>query len=87
MGKEIALDFKRIFPDMFREYRDLCDRRQLEVGQLHPYRALHKWIVNFPTKKHWRQPSRAEYVETGLSTFVRMYAEAGINSQGLSATN
>ena len=80
MGKGIALEFKRICPEMFREYQELCESGKLKIGTLHLYRTPHKWVLNFPTKKHWRQPSRIEYVEAGLVTFSRIYAEAGINS-------
>jgi len=80
MGKGIALRFKQIYPEMFREYRDLCERHQLEIGRLHLYKTPRKWILNFPTKKRWRQPSRVEYVQAGLETFKKIYAEAGIDS-------
>ncbi len=80
MGKGIALEFKQIYPDMFEEYRKLCEQRKLRIGTLHLFRTPHKWVLNFPTKEHWRQPSRVEYIEAGLRTFVRIYAEAGINS-------
>lgn len=80
MGKGIALEFKRIYPEMFREYRDLCDQQKLGIGTLHLYKTPHKWILNFTTKKHWRQPSRIEYVEAGLQTFVKVYGEKGITS-------
>lgn len=80
MGKGIALEFKRIFPEMFLEYRDLCERGELTIGRLHLFKTPHKWILNFPTKKDWRQPSRVEYIEAGLRTFVRMHAKEGISS-------
>lgn len=80
MGKGIALGFKRIFPEMFREYQALCERGQLAIGTLHIYRTPTKLVLNFPTKEHWRNPSRLEYVEAGLRTFVRTYREAGIQS-------
>ena len=79
-GKGIALEFKQIYPEMFREYRELCERGQLDIGKLHLYKTPHKWILNFPTKKHWRQPSRVEYIEKGLQTFQRLRAEKGITS-------
>ena len=80
MGKGIALEFKRIYPEMFREYRDLCEQEKIAIGTLHLYKTPHKSILNFPTKKDWRQPSRIEYVEAGLRTFVKMYGEKGITS-------
>ncbi len=80
MGKGLARNFKEIYPEMFREYQRLCERKQLQVGKLWVYRTYHKWIMNFPTKVHWRQPSKPEYVEVGLKTFVSTYAGQGITS-------
>jgi O-acetyl-ADP-ribose deacetylase (regulator of RNase III) len=58
----------------------LCRQGQLEVGQLHVYQASDKIIVNFPTKQHWRQPSRIEYIEAGLKAFVAGYEAYGITA-------
>ena len=80
MGKGIALRFKRVYPEMFKAYRGYCEQGQLAVGRLHLYKTRHKWILNFPTKKHWRQPSRVEYIESGLRTFADSYAERGITN-------
>ena len=65
MGKGVALEFKKLFPEMFEEYRRLCEGRLLKIGMLHIYRTPHKWVLNFPTKEHWRQPSRVEYIDAG----------------------
>jgi O-acetyl-ADP-ribose deacetylase (regulator of RNase III) len=78
MGKGIAQRFKRACPDMFRDYQALCEAGELKVGRLWLYRGPERWVLNFPTKKHWRTPSRPEYIEAGLQRFVEMYAEAGI---------
>ena len=80
MGKGIALQFKRIYPEMFKIYREYCENGRLDVGKLLLYKTPHKWILNFPTKRHWRSPSRVEYIEAGLRKFVATYAEAGITS-------
>ena len=80
MGKGIAKDFKTVYPEMFREYQQLCERKQFEIGQLWLYKTEHKWVLNFPTKKHWRQPSRPEFVEAGLKKFVETYYVYGITS-------
>lgn len=80
MGKGVALEFKRLFPAMYAQYRDLCERGQFKVGQLWLYKSPQKWVLNFPTKEHWRQPSRVEYVEAGLRKFVEVYSEWGIHS-------
>ena len=80
MGKGIAKNFKLLFPDMFKEYQRLCEAGDLTVGRLWLFRTPNKWILNFPTKEHWRQPSRIEYVEKGLIYFVQNYNKARINS-------
>lgn len=80
MGKGVALEFKRLFPEMYAQYRDLCERGQFKVGQLWLYKSPQKWVLNFPTKEHWRQPSRVEYIEAGLRKFVEVYSEWGIHS-------
>lgn len=80
MGKGIAKDFKHIYPEMFREYQRLCESKRLDIGQLHLYRTPHKWVLNFPTKKHWRQPSLPEYIEAGLQAFVKTYGANSISS-------
>lgn len=80
MGKGIALVFKQRYPEMYRQYRELCQAGKLDIGKLQIYRAPNKIIVNFPTKKHWRDPSRIEYIEVGLEEFVRSYDKYGIAS-------
>jgi O-acetyl-ADP-ribose deacetylase (regulator of RNase III) len=80
MGKGIAREFKKLFPDMFKEYLKLSETGKLEIGQLWLYRTQHKWVLNFPTKKHWRQPSKFEYIDEGLKYFVLNYNKARINS-------
>jgi len=80
MGKGIAKVFKTVYPEMFREYQDLCERSQLTVGKLWLYKTSHKWVLNFPTKVSWRQPSRPEYIEAGLQKFVATYSQQGITS-------
>ncbi|WP_297112821.1 macro domain-containing protein [uncultured Devosia sp.] len=80
MGKGIAKEFKERYPTMFREYKKLCDENQLRVGNLHLWRTDNRWVLNFPTKTTWRQPSRLEYITSGLEKFVASYARLGITS-------
>ena len=80
MGKGIAKDFKRIYPEMFREYQKHCETKRLTVGKLWLYKTSNKWILNFPTKTTWRKASEIQYIESGLNTFVREYAKRGITS-------
>ena len=80
MGKGIALRFKQIYPEMFQRYREHCENRHLTIGRLYLYKTPHKWILNFPTKEHWRSPSRVEYIEAGLKKFRSTFAEIGVTS-------
>ena|SRR6202035_4945166 len=70
MGKGIALMFKEAFPDNFRSYEDACKRKEVKIGRMFvtERRAFEgpRWIINFPTKKHWRQPSKMEWISEGL---------------------
>ena len=80
MGKGIAKRYKEIYPDMYKQYQKFCEQHLLDIGKLWIYKSDTKWILNFPTKKHWRQPSKIEYVEQGLKKFVETYEEKGITS-------
>lgn len=80
MGKGVALQFKQLFPEMFVEYGRLCETGQLDIGKLWLYKTPNKWVLNFPTKRHWRQPAKLEYIEAGLQKFVDSYAQMQIHS-------
>lgn len=80
MGRGIALEFKRRYPEMFARYKEQCDSGRLWIGSLHLYQTDHHWVLNFPTKEHWRQPSKPEWIEKGLQEFVREFAALGITS-------
>lgn len=80
MGKGIALEFKKRYPDMFIAYRSACEKHQLTTGKLMLWRAPDHWILMFPTKQNWRNPSKLEYIEQGLFKFVNTYSERNISS-------
>lgn len=84
MGAGIALEFKLRYPAMFRRYEQLCRQGHIKVGRLWLYRpdkeSGEPWVLNFPTKKHWRFPSREEYLVSGLTKFMDTYRERGIES-------
>lgn len=80
MGKGLAKQFKIRFPLMFEAYKVACDSQDLAIGRLHLYQADDKWVLNFPTKAHWRAQSRLEYIEAGLERFIKIYREEGIHS-------
>lgn len=70
MGAGVALQFRRRYPAMFLDYRGACRRGEVRPGALHVYQAPDCVIVNFPTKRHWRDDSRIEDVESGLVALV-----------------
>ncbi|QOG12067.1 macro domain-containing protein [Arcobacter sp. FWKO B] len=78
MGKGIAADFKKIYPKMFDEYKKLCDDNSFDIGDLYLYKTSNKWILNFPTKKHWKNPSTVEYIEKGLKRLLEESAKLQI---------
>jgi len=80
MGKGLAKEFKRIYPDMFESYQQFCEDGTLVVGKLQVYKTPNKWILNFPTKANWRSPSKLDYIEQGLKKFVEHYERLGIKS-------
>lgn len=76
MGKGIALQFKKAYPNNFKAYEEACKRGEVAIGKLFVTRDRNiasgeKTIVNFPTKKDWRKPSEYSYVEQGLDALVR----------------
>ena len=81
MGKGIAKTYKEKFPKMFEEYKYLCMEKEIVPGKAYPYYENGKVrILNFPTKQHWRSPSKLEYITNGLDWFVQNYQELGIKS-------
>ena len=81
MGKGIALEFKKRYPEMYREYVDKCRLGEVKPGKPYIYNnADGTRILNFPTKDHWRSPSRLSYVMDGLDWFVKHYEEDGVKS-------
>ena len=89
MGKGIALAFRHAFPDNLRTYVEACRRREVTVGRMFvtSNTALFgpTWIINFPTKKHWRNPSRIEWIREGLRDLVGVVRQHDIRSIALPA--
>jgi O-acetyl-ADP-ribose deacetylase (regulator of RNase III) len=74
MGRGIALQFKKAFPDVFKAYESACKRGEVRVGEVLSY-DLNRFeqphfVINVPTKKHWRGKSRMEHIESGLRALV-----------------
>lgn len=80
MGAGIALECKYRYPDMFLRYEELCKKKLMEIGKLYLYKSNDKWILNFPTKNHWKYESKPEYLEKGLEKFIETYKEKNIDS-------
>ena len=80
MGAGIALEFRLREPEMYRRYMELCKDGKLSPGILWLYKMSQPQVLNFPTKKDWKRPSRPEYLEKGLNKFAATYREKGIKS-------
>ena len=80
MGKGIALEFRRRYPEMFEEYKRICHKHQLKPGQILLYRKQTPWVLNFAIKDHWRFPSKIEWIEICLDKFAKNYQPMGIKS-------
>ncbi len=84
MGRGIALQFRQAFPDNYRAYRAACARQQLRPGVLLVHDrgplARPRYIINLPTKRHWRSKSRLADIEAGLAALVLEVRARGIRS-------
>lgn len=85
MGKGIALQFKQAFPQMFREYERACRAGEVRLGRMHVFdrgdsTSEPRWIINFPTKGHWRERSRLADIELGLEDLVATIRQLDIRS-------
>lgn len=84
MGKGIALEFKRRFPDMYDDYARRCAAGEVQLGRPYLYkRLLLPWILNFPTKEHWRSPSRMNDIIESMRYLYRHYRRWGITSMAV----
>ncbi|MCY4038743.1 MAG: macro domain-containing protein [Hyphomicrobiales bacterium] len=74
MGRGVALQIKKEFPKNFKAYKVACERNEVQLGKMFVFETNMftnpKYIINFPTKKHWRNKSRMEDIESGLKTLV-----------------
>lgn len=87
MGRGIALQFRKAFPDNFKAYAAACARGAVQPGRMFVFDtgalASPRYIVNFPTKRHWRGKSRIEDIESGLAALVEEVRKRGIRSIAL----
>lgn len=84
MGKGIALQFKKKWPDNFSEYSKVCKSGKLRPGKVHIYqleKSSHPlFIINFPTKDHWKEKSKIDYIKDGLNDLIQQIKERSISS-------
>lgn len=82
MGKGIAQVYKLRYPSMFIEYKEHCKMNLIKPGSLWLFskQINAPWILNFPTKFHWKYPSKIEWIEDGLKKFVETYKQKRITS-------
>lgn len=85
MGKGIALQFKQAFPAVYDDYAAACKAGRVEIGKMHVYDlgglvGGPRWVINFPTKRHWRSRSRIADIEAGLQDLAHVILKLGIRS-------
>jgi O-acetyl-ADP-ribose deacetylase (regulator of RNase III) len=84
MGRGIALQFKNMYPENFKAYAAACQREAVQPGHMFVYETGQltppRFIINFPTKRHWRGKSRIEDIDAGLVDLVKVIGDKGIRS-------
>jgi len=84
MGRGIALQFRKAFPDNFKAYKRICDRKQLHPGQVFVFDLGRleppRYVINFPTKRHWRGKSKLEDIQAGLNALLQEIQARNIRS-------
>ena len=84
MGRGLALQFRRMFPDNFDAYANVCQRGEVQPGRMFVFEreppANPRFIVNFPTKRHWRDRSLLEDIDAGLRDLVTVIEQRQIRS-------
>jgi O-acetyl-ADP-ribose deacetylase (regulator of RNase III) len=83
MGKGIALAFRETFPENYKIYRKACEDKEIDIGKIFVTETgqfFPRYIINFPTKKHWRLPSRYEWIDAGLRSLKEWLSHNEIQS-------
>jgi len=80
MGAGLALEFKLRFPEMYEDYVEKCSKKEVVIGKPYIYKGADPWIMNFPTKNHWKYPSKLKWLQQGLEYFVKNYKEYDVKS-------
>ena len=85
MGKGVALEFKNRYPQMFGDYKSKCDQDNVKPGQPYLWEDDSAQVLNFPTKRHWRDNSLLQDIEDGLKHLANSYEQLGIQSIAIPA--
>ncbi|MBK9096903.1 MAG: macro domain-containing protein [bacterium] len=83
MGKGIALAMKQAFPENYKLYKKACEDKEIDIGKIFVTQTgqfFPRYIVNFPTKKHWRHPSKYEWIQAGLKSLKNWLNENKVSS-------
>ena len=84
MGRGIALQFRKAFPENFKAYKSACDKKQIYPGKIFVFDLNRfqnpRYIINFPTKRHWKGKSKIEDIESGLEALVEEISKLNIRS-------
>jgi O-acetyl-ADP-ribose deacetylase (regulator of RNase III) len=83
MGKGLALQFKHAYPENYRAYKAACDRGDVQPGRLFVFDAptsRPRWVINVPTKRHWRDKSRLDDIKSGLAALVADVRQRGVRA-------
>ena len=84
MGRGIALQFRKAYPENFKAYKKACDAKQVQPGTMfvHDLNSLYlpRYIINFPTKRHWKNKSQIEDIQSGLEDLVTVVRDRQIRS-------
>ena len=87
MGRGIALQFRKAYPANFKAYAEACRRNEVQPGKMFIHETSEltgpRYIINFPTKRHWRGKSRIEDIENGLDALASELRDKGIGSVGV----
>ena len=87
MGKGIALQFRRAYPAMFKDYERAAKRGEIQLGSMHVWETGlidgPRFVINFPTKGHWRSGSRVADIASGLDDLTTVIRDLGIESIAL----
>lgn len=89
MGRGIALQFKNAFPENFKAYAAACQRKDVQPGRMFVYETNRltnpRYIINFPTKRHWQSKSRMEDIDSGLKALAQEISDRHIRSIAIPA--